>query len=133
MIGDTLIDNNEYAILLEKYVGENGHTHIYRYYELADSLRLIFIYPCQQGIGWVEEIFYDFSMNIGDTIFYSEYAGYNTVIRKGDSTYWSKDLLNIDMVTRQCRFDDNNINNLITYWPISIILFLVKIIIVFII
>jgi len=110
VIGDTLIDNTEYAILLENYIGENGHTHIYRFYEMADSSKTVVIYPCQQGIGWVDEISYDFSMNIGDTIYYKGYSGYNTIIEKGDSIYWLFNLSNIDIITRQCRFDYINTN-----------------------
>ena len=108
VIADTVIDNLEYSILLEKYVGENGHSHIYRFYERADSIKLEYIYPCQQAIGWENETFYDFSLNIGDTIFNSN--GYSITIDKGDSTYWVKTFMNIDIVTNQCLFDVYNTN-----------------------
>jgi len=121
VIGDTLIDNTTYAILLEDYIGENGHTHIYRFYEMADSSKTVMVYPCQQGIGWVDEIFYDFSMNIDDTIYYNGYSGYNTIIAKGDSIYWLLNLQNLGLITSQCRFGIGNINhiNIAEYFGIT--------------
>ena len=73
VVGDTLIDGIEYAKLLEYYIGENGYTNIYRFFEMADSSKLRTVYLCNfaGGPDWVNELSYNFLMEVGE-IFYND-------------------------------------------------------------
>jgi len=118
VVGDTLIDGIEYAKLSENYIGENGYTHIYRFFEMADSSKLSTVYLCNfaGGPDWVNELSYNFLMEAGE-IFYNDPSGsyqpWFEIEYKGDTTLFNQQLNYIKINTWDCRYFSGNFDHMI--------------------
>ena len=118
VIGDTVIDGIEYAKLLENYIGENGFTNFYRFFEMADSSKLRTVYFCYfyWGPNWVNELSYDFSMELGE-IFYNDtinfYQPSFEIEYKGDTTLFNQQLNYIKINTWDCDYFSGDFDHFI--------------------
>lgn len=101
---DTLIENNIFyrsdRIMYDAYSGYGVNVWS-NYYERANSIRV----EATIGGGYPPEVIYDFSMDIGDTLFnpmlYPDpgYTRYVTTIAKGDTILWGENLAYLKIIS----------------------------------